>query len=180
MDSPPPPPPPPPPRSYRLITLILKLLTIVFLLTALVVLTTDTVTDEHYDNSTDGNVNTVGYVSVRMHFKDINSYRYLLSTCVIGMAYTLLQIVFSFYHISTGNNLSSPTFDFYGDKVLSYTLATGAAAGFAATSDLRPGSEGVISHFFNRGYAASALVLLGFVCAAFLSIFSSRALPKKV
>ncbi|GLT89030.1 hypothetical protein SLE2022_070330 [Rubroshorea leprosula] len=171
MDSPPP--PPPPPRSYRLITLILKLLTIVFLLTALVVLTTDTVTDEYYDN-------TDGYVSVRIHFKDINSYRYLLSTCVIGMAYTLLQIVFSFYHISTGNHLSSPTFDFYGDKVLSYTLATGAAAGFAATSDLRSGSEGVISHFFNRGYAASALVLLGFVCAAFLSIFSSRALPKKV
>ncbi|GKU91930.1 hypothetical protein SLEP1_g5735 [Rubroshorea leprosula] len=66
-------------------------------------------------------------------------------------------------------------------QVLSYTLATGAAAGFGATSDMRSASEGLISHnFFNRGYAASALVLLGFVCAAFLSIFSSHALPKKV
>ncbi|GLT73651.1 hypothetical protein SLA2020_454940 [Shorea laevis] len=172
MDPPPPPPPapaplpPPPQRSHRLITLILKLLTIIFLLAALVVLTTDTGAFEYFE---------------RIHFKDIYSYRYLLGTCVIGMAYTLLQIVFSFYHIITGNHLSSPTFDFYGDKVISYTLATGAAAGFGATSDMRSALQGIISrNFFNKGYVASALVLLGFVCAAFLSIFSSRALPKKV
>ncbi|GKV52868.1 hypothetical protein SLEP1_g59424 [Rubroshorea leprosula] len=127
-----PPPPPPPPRSHRLITLVLKPLTIIFLLAALVVLTTDTGTFDYFE--LDGEC--IHFNDIRS-YKDIYSYRYLLGTCVIGMAYTLLQIVLSFYHISTGKLLSSPTFDFYGDKVLSYTLVTGAAAGFGATSDMR-------------------------------------------
>ncbi|GKU91927.1 hypothetical protein SLEP1_g5732 [Rubroshorea leprosula] len=171
---PPPPLPLPPPRSYRRIILILKLLTIVFLLAALVVLATDTETIE-LSNKTE-------FIILRIHFKDMYTYRYMLGVCVIGMAYTLLQIVFSFYNIRTGKRLSNPTFDFYGDKLLSYILATGAAAGFGATSDMQSTFQRVnlLGNFFKRGYAASALVLFGFVYAALLSIFSYYALPQKV
>ncbi|GKU91926.1 hypothetical protein SLEP1_g5731 [Rubroshorea leprosula] len=166
-----PPPPPPPPRTHSRIILILKLLIIVFLFAALVVLVTDTGTVELAYNT--------GFISIRIHFMDMYTYRYLLGVCVTGMVYTLLQIVFSFYNIRTGNRLS-PTFDFYGDKVLSYMLATGAAAGFGATSDMQSAFQGAISNnFFKRGYAASALVFIGFIYAAFLSIFSSYALPPK-
>lgn len=50
--------------------------------------------------------------------------RYLLATTVIGLAYTVLQTIFSLLYISTGNRCitgdGSFTFEFYGDKVLTY------------------------------------------------------------
>ena len=68
-------------------------------------------------------------------------------------------------------------------QVISYILATGAAAAFGATKDMKPllslatiGSD----KFFNKGYASASLLLLGFVCTAILSVLSSYALPKKV
>ncbi|KAJ4719865.1 CASP-like protein [Melia azedarach] len=91
------------------------------------------------------------------------------------------------FYISTGNRCitgdGSFTFEFYGDKIASYLLATGAAAGFAVTSELkRSGEEGIpddVDKFLNKGYGSAAVVLIGFVCTALLSVFSSYALPRK-
>ncbi|KAK9189748.1 hypothetical protein WN943_018347 [Citrus x changshan-huyou] len=93
--------------------------------------------------------------------------------CVLGMADTLLQIAFTLFSISTGNRIISGdgsfTFDFYGDKVTSYQLATGSAAAFAVTKELKrsepiEGVEDSIDKFLNKGYACASLVLIGFVC----------------
>lgn len=48
------------------------------------------------------------------------SCRYLLASTVIGLAYTLLQIAFGIFQVSTGNRLAGDgmlLFDFYADKV---------------------------------------------------------------
>jgi hypothetical protein len=66
-------------------------------------------------------------------------------------------------------------------QVVSYILATGAAAAFGATKELKTQLAGLGGDkFFNKGYASASLLLLGFVCTAILSVFSSYALPKKV
>ncbi|KAK1571017.1 hypothetical protein Q3G72_010579 [Acer saccharum] len=91
------------------------------------------------------------------------------------------------YAYSTGNRIitgdGSFTFDFFGDKIVSYLLATGAAAGFGATKDMKSVFQGVLGDtdkFFNKGYASASLLLIAFVCTAMLSVFSSYALPKRI
>ncbi|KAJ6983151.1 hypothetical protein NC653_026077 [Populus alba x Populus x berolinensis] len=72
-------------------------------------------------------------------------------------------------------------FCFVFGQVVSYILATGAAAAFGATKDMKPIFAGLGGDkFFNKGYASASLLLLGFVCTAISSVFSSYALPKKV
>ncbi|KAL7253143.1 hypothetical protein ACSBR1_007631 [Camellia fascicularis] len=155
------------------VTLLLRVLTFVFLLISLIILTTNTATL------------SISFSTFKIRFNDVYAYRYMLATIVIGIAYTLLQTVFTIYQLSTGNRLGGDRlfqFDFYADKVMSYILATGAAAGFGATIDLKSVFEGTSSsfdQFFNKGKAAASLLLLGFLCAAVLSIFSSLALPKR-
>ncbi|XP_031259545.1 CASP-like protein 4D1 isoform X1 [Pistacia vera] len=65
----------------------------------------------------------------------------MLATTVISIAYTILQVAFSLYYVSTGNRVISGDgsfkFDFYGDKVISYVLATGGAAAFGVTKDMK-------------------------------------------
>ncbi|KAJ6983149.1 hypothetical protein NC653_026077 [Populus alba x Populus x berolinensis] len=59
------------------------------------------------------------------------------------------------------------------DDVVSYMLATGAAAAFGATKDLKTQFAGLGGDkFFNKGYASASRLLLGFVCTAILSVFS--------
>ncbi|KAL0003077.1 hypothetical protein SO802_016858 [Lithocarpus litseifolius] len=113
---------------------------------------------------------------------------YMLATNVIGFAYTLLQIAFSIFHIIMGNHLingdGGALLDFYGDKVISYLLATGAAAGFGVTVDLKATFDGfglvIDKSFYEKAYASASLLLLAFVCTAILSVISSYAVPKKV
>ncbi|CAK7325682.1 unnamed protein product [Dovyalis caffra] len=165
--------PPPASTASRMIALFLRVLTFGFLIVSLVILTTNTATLE------------VGMAEVKVRFKDIYAYRYMLASVAFGLAYTLLQTAFTLRNMVTGNSLTSGdgnlVFDFYGDKVISYVLATGAAAGFGATKDMKPLFAGAgVDKFFNKGYASASLLLLGFVCTAILSVFSSYALPKKV
>lgn len=162
--------------ASRIVTLLLKVLNFVLLLISLIVLATNTAT-----------VYTE-VQTLKIRFNDVYAYRYMFATNVIGFAYTLLQIAFSIFHIIMGKSLISGDggvlLDFYGDKVLSYLLATGAAAGFGVTKDLKAAFDAfglaVDKSFYEKAYASASLLLLAFVSTAILSVISSYALPKKV
>ncbi|KAK3422473.1 hypothetical protein EUGRSUZ_G02924 [Eucalyptus grandis] len=160
--------------ASRALILALRLLMLVFLGVSLVVLTTDTATLQIYFNT-----------EVQVRFRDV--YAYMLGTIVVGAAYTLIQIARTLHRTCKANQEISrdgvTLFDFFADQITSYVLATGSAAGFGATKDLKSVFEFVGSaydKFFNKGYAAASLLLFAFVCAALLSILSSFGLPKKV
>ncbi|MCD7468556.1 CASP-like protein pimp1 [Datura stramonium] len=151
--------------------LIVRVLTFICLLISFLVIVTNT-----HTTSTD-------YGDVKIKFKDFYAYRYLIATVIVGMAYTLLQTAFSISLVTTGNRLGGEgfyLFDFYGDKFISYFLATGAAASFGMTQDLKQleGSD-QLSKFLNTSNAAASLCLLGFLFAAVSSVFSSYNLPKR-
>lgn len=64
---------------------------------------------------------------------------------------------------------------------MSYVLATGAAAGFGVTVDLKriTDAEGLeMSKFYEKAYASASLLLLAFICTAVLSIISAFILPR--
>ncbi|XP_041001755.1 CASP-like protein 4D1 [Juglans microcarpa x Juglans regia] len=116
------------------------------------------------------------------NYKDVHSYSYMVGTIGIGIAYTIMQtIAFVVLRIITDNDIWVLV-DFYGDKVISYLLATGAAAGLGATSDLDniASPDSGLGGFFGMGYASATILFLAFVCTAILSIMSSFALPKAV
>ncbi|KAF3639460.1 CASP-like protein 4D1 [Capsicum annuum] len=164
---------PPPPTTIvpPFVGLIVRILTLICLLISLIVIATNTHTT------------SVNFVDVKIKSMDFYAYRYLISSVVIGMAYTLLQTAFSIFIVITGNRLGGEglcLFDFYGDKFISYFLATGAAASFGMTQDLKQlqGSDS-LSKFLNTSNAAASLCLIGFFFAAASSVFSSYNLPKK-
>ncbi|CAN4090103.1 unnamed protein product [Withania somnifera] len=156
--------PPPTTTIPPFVGLIVRVLTFICLLISLILIATNT-----HTTSTD-------YGDVKIRFKDFYAYRYLISAVVTGMAYTLLQTAFSIFFVSTGNRLGGEglcLFDFYGDKFISYFLATGAAASFGMTQDLKQlaGSD-ELNKFLNTSNAAASLCLLGF-------LFTAYNLPKK-
>ncbi|KAK9118146.1 hypothetical protein Scep_016239 [Stephania cephalantha] len=134
--------------------------------------------------------------------KTINAYKYGLGTSVFGLIYALVQLPFAIYHVITreplvlGNELFL-TFRFYGDKVVSYLLATGAAAiyGFAVDSKrliddldnlVKKGGRDDLSHLRSKydrfsimASLGASLLLLGFICTAVSSVLSSLNLAKK-
>ena len=65
------------------------------------------------------------------------------------------------------------------EQVISYMLATGAAAGFGITVDfnrlLLKGTDA--SDFLNKANAAAGLLIVAFLFSAISSVFSSLALP---
>ncbi|XP_034703558.1 CASP-like protein 4D1 [Vitis riparia] len=158
------------------ISLVLRLLTLISILISLIILTTNSATI------------VVNSTELKLRFKDVHAYRYMLFALVVGLPYTLLQIVFGIYHVSMGKRISSSgesllQFDFYADKVMSYILATGTGAAFGATLDLKEvfselGSN--YNNFFNKGSAAASFILFAFLFTAVSSVFSSLALPKKL
>ncbi|KAF5453542.1 hypothetical protein F2P56_028439 [Juglans regia] len=106
----------------------------------------------------------------------------MVGTIGIGIAYTIMQtIAFVVLRIITDKD-TWVLVDFYGDKVISYLLATGAAAGLGATSDLDniASPDSGLGGFFGMGYASATILFLAFVCTGILSIMSSFALPKAV
>ncbi|XP_022764537.1 CASP-like protein 4D1 [Durio zibethinus] len=168
--------PPPSSTISRVITLLLKIVMFTLLLASLVVLVTDTAT-----------ISVDLFPDSTVHFDDIYTYRYVLASIIIGLVYSLLQTAFSLYHIATGNRLIAGdgafVFDFYGDKAISYMVATGSAAGFGATKDLKALADAAkldLDDYFDKAYASASLLLIAFFCAATLSVFSSYALPKMV
>ncbi|CAB4301153.1 unnamed protein product [Prunus armeniaca] len=171
----PPPPPQPPPPSYssaslRIASLILKIFTFLLLLISLIVLCT----------------NTVDVYPQKLRFQDIYAYRYMLSTIVIGTAYSLLQLALSIHNVVSGQD-GILLLDFFGDKLISYLLASGTGAGFAITVDTKRLTDADplfdmidIREFYDKAYASASLLLLAFCSTAMVSIISSYTLPKKV
>ncbi|XP_048326698.2 CASP-like protein 4D1 [Ziziphus jujuba] len=149
-------------------SLVLRIFTLVLLLISLIVLTTNTKTIEVSDGS------------VRLRFSDVYSYKYVLAAIVFGTAYTLLQVGLSVFKVINGSD-SNILFDFYGDKIMSYMLATGAAAGFGVTADMKQlfdASELYFHDFYDKAYASCSMLFFAFVCTAVLSVLSSYALPR--
>ncbi|XP_012453612.1 CASP-like protein 4D1 [Gossypium raimondii] len=173
-------PPPTSTISPIIITLVLKILTLLLLLASLVVLATDTATLSLSFYTT--------FVESKIHFDDVYTYRYVLASIIMGLVYSVLQTALSLYHIATGKRLiigdGAFLVDFYGDKVISYVLATGSAAGFGATKDLKALADVTnvddLDDYFDKAYASASLLLFAFICAAILSVLSSYALPKMV
>ncbi|OMO58962.1 hypothetical protein CCACVL1_25207 [Corchorus capsularis] len=170
------PPPSSTPKTLHVITLVLKVAMFALLLASLIVLVTATAT-----------LPVDLFTQLTVHFDDVYAYRYVVASIIIGLVYALLQIAFSIYHFVKGNPLiignGGFIVDFCGDKVMSYVLATGSAAGFGATKDLKAlaDARGLdFDDYFDKAYASSSLLLLAFLCAATLSVFSSYALPKVV
>ncbi|KAI3470714.1 hypothetical protein Pfo_027377 [Paulownia fortunei] len=166
--------PPPSNAVSPFVSLIVRILTFVCLLISLILLTTAT-----------GTASVSDYVDIKVRFKDFKAFRYLCATIVIGLAYTVVQTAFTIFQVSTGNRLGGHGLvyvDFYGDKAVSYILATGAAASFGMTQDLNSLIDVKnlgISHFINTTNAAASLCFLGFVFSVVSSVFSSLALPKR-
>ncbi|XP_031108500.1 CASP-like protein PIMP1 [Ipomoea triloba] len=180
-----------------LINLVVRVFTIIFILASLIVLATDNITYGlgFYD-----------YGGYQIKSTDIYAYRYMISVMVIGLVWILIQCVFTILHFSSGNPIGGNAFayiEFYGDKVISYLLGTGAAAGFGLTVDAkRYGGFGLTvdakrsildsyenysssldsfeNDFFNKANAAASLLLIAFLLSAISSVFSSYNLPKVV
>ncbi|XP_023903356.1 CASP-like protein 4D1 [Quercus suber] len=137
-------------------TLSLKVFNFVLLLISLIILTTDTAT-AHIEI-------LISTVTFKVHFNKIYAYRYMLATNVIGFAYTLLQIVFSFGMAAF--NLISMVIRIW------------------ITKDLRATIDGMClvidKSIYEKAYGSTSLFLLSFVCTAILSVISSYALPRKV
>nr|AFK45198.1 unknown [Lotus japonicus] len=64
----------------------------------------------------------------------------MMATIVIGFAYNLLQMALSIFTVVSGNRILNGNvgylFDFFGDKIMSFVLLSGSAAGFGASEDL--------------------------------------------
>ncbi|KAL1823590.1 CASP-like protein 4D1 [Daucus carota subsp. sativus] len=149
-------------------SLLLRILSLLVLAASVVVMVTNTVTD--IDGSKD-------------HFTILTTYRYVLAIGAVGFLYTLVQIPFAVYYVCTEKRLIRngclPIFDFYGDIVISFLLATASGAGFAATYELKKLVVGVVgfgetTKFLNRGYISIGLLFAGSVCMVILSILSSN------
>ncbi|XP_004307526.1 PREDICTED: CASP-like protein 4D1 [Fragaria vesca subsp. vesca] len=156
--------------SSRTASFILRILAFALSLISLIVLATNTVIVTDYD-----------YNEAKFRFQDFYAYRYMLATIVIGTAYSLLQLVASICNAISGGE-GMLVLAFFGDKFISYVMATGAAAGFGVTVDLSrvTGGTGLdMSNFFEKAYASASLLLLAFICTALLSIISAFALPRR-
>ncbi|XP_019151104.1 PREDICTED: CASP-like protein PIMP1 [Ipomoea nil] len=157
------------------VVLAVRSLTFVCLLVSLILITTNTITlpSSDYDWGWGSNIK----------FNDIYAFRYLVATLILGLAYTLLQTVFAVIQACTGKRVGGErfcVFDFFGDKVVSYLLVTGAAASFAMTRELKDANtDDGMDKFANKASVAARLCLVGFLFAATSSVFSSYALPKR-
>ncbi|RVW34605.1 CASP-like protein 4D1 [Vitis vinifera] len=179
-------------KALAITSLVVRLLTLIFLLASLIVIATESATMK------------IDFTEVKIRFKNVYSYRYMVSVTVIGLAYTFLQIPFAVHYACTGKRLGAHDgllkFEFFGDKVISYLLATGVGAAFGATFDLKKNLDDLerlvrrmniygsallfseirskLDDFFNLAYVSAGLLLLGFLCFGVSSIISSLALSK--
>ncbi|KAL2329583.1 hypothetical protein Fmac_017164 [Flemingia macrophylla] len=151
----------------RTVLLFLRVLTFVFLLIALILIAAN-----KYTNDETGD---------KVKFSDFYAYRYMISTIVIGFAYNLLQMALSIFIVVSGNRVfngdSGYLFNFFGDKIISYFLISGSAAGFGVTVEM---FRGVPSNSFSdKANASASLLLIGFLFTAIASTYTAFALPKK-
>nr|GMD35679.1 CASP-like protein 4D1 [Ipomoea batatas] len=138
----------------------------------------------------------------KVKFSDVKSYRYILAMGAAGALYTLIQLPFAMYHAVKEKRMIRgkflPNFDFYGDKVISFLLASGVGVGFSTSVELKDtiGSfvdsfefllakdnlisfDGIeefrreLNKFFDREMIATGILAGGFATMAILSILSS-------
>ncbi|KAK7394211.1 hypothetical protein VNO78_14733 [Psophocarpus tetragonolobus] len=151
----------------RTVLLLLRVLTFVFLLIALILIATSKAIDADTGD--------------RINFNDFYAYRYMISVIIIGFAYNLLQMAFSIFSVVSGNRVLSGNggylFDFFGDKIISYLMISGSAAGFGLTVELNRNLPS--NSFTNKANASASLLLIGFLFTAIASTFTSFALPNK-
>ncbi|OWM62660.1 CASP-like protein 4D1 [Punica granatum] len=158
--------------------LMLRVLATMFLAASMALMITNKYTDSNGTKTT---------------FKDIIAYRYVLATAASGIAYGLLQLPFAVYYAYTEKRLLlkdyMPEFDFYGDKIISYFLASGVGAGFAVSFELKryvdrffffrgllqlaEEDKSKADKFLDRGSIATGLIAGGFLCMAVVSVLSS-------
>ncbi|GAA0155648.1 hypothetical protein LIER_13334 [Lithospermum erythrorhizon] len=164
----------PPPSTIvpPVVSLAVRVLTLICLFISIIILTTNTKTFEFTD-----------YSSYKIKFNDYEAYKYLLATTVIGLVYTLLQTVLSVLQVASGNRLGGDIrfhIDFFADKIISTLLATGAAASFGMTLELKENFDDYEMHTFkNKSNAAASLCLIAFVFGAISSTISAYSLPKR-
>ncbi|XP_034699699.1 CASP-like protein 4D1 isoform X1 [Vitis riparia] len=96
-------------KALAITSLVVRLLTLIFLLASLIVIATDSATMK------------IDFTEVKIRFKNVYSYRYMVSVAVIGLAYTFLQIPFAVHYACTGKRLGAHDgllkFEFFGDKL---------------------------------------------------------------
>ncbi|WMV21029.1 hypothetical protein MTR67_014414 [Solanum verrucosum] len=120
-------------------------------------------------------------------FSDIRGYRYVLAAAAGGVLYSLIQLPFALYQAVKGKRLINGQFllmfDFYGDKVIAFFLASGVGVGFGVSIELKllidqlldglDEIEDKSKRFVDRGSIASGVLLVGFVTMAILTILTS-------
>ncbi|KAL8171197.1 hypothetical protein V2J09_023001 [Rumex salicifolius] len=154
-------------RILHRLELFLRICTLAFLVAGVVELAVDQASNI---TSTSGGSSVVSTLRIL----DIASYKYILAAIIIGQTYITVQIVVSLCRMVTGvtRGFIALYFDFIGDKILSYLLATGAAAAYGASINME------ISGSNSKGKSAANLVLIAFFFSAISSVLSSHSLPK--
>ncbi|KAH0687016.1 hypothetical protein KY284_017569 [Solanum tuberosum] len=112
--------------------------------------------------------------SIKSEFRGIKSYRYVLGAAAGGILYSLIQLPFAMYHAVKEKRLIRgkflPMFDFYGDKVIAFLLASSVGLGFGVSFEFKDIKRG---ETIERGYITSGLLLAGFITMAILTILTS-------
>ncbi|KAL9680351.1 hypothetical protein QQ045_018229 [Rhodiola kirilowii] len=154
--------------SSLLIKLVCKALTSALLCISLIILTTNNINVLIHFFCT----GAIKYVK----FHEMSAYRYMLFIILLALAYSLLQTAFSIFHLTSGKRVHTglAVFDYYGDLVLLYALATAAAAGFGASVEMlvqtNPGTE--MMEFFGKGNATASMLFFASICTAVSLILS--------
>ncbi|KAK3028977.1 hypothetical protein RJ639_040004 [Escallonia herrerae] len=150
--------------------LVSRVVTLASLVVSVVILKTNNIKSDGYRTFT---------------YKEIYSYKYAMFAMLIGFAYTLSQIPFAVYYLKTGKRLINHhkllQCDFYGDKLLSYLLATAAGAAFGVTADLKKTTEIVekLDNYFQISYISVSFLLVGFLSAVVSSMKKNGSAKKK-
>ncbi|KAK2990331.1 hypothetical protein RJ640_003603 [Escallonia rubra] len=152
-----------------LTTLVSRVVTLAALVVSVVILKTNNIKSDGYRTFT---------------YKDIYSYKYIMFAMVIGFAYTLSQTPFAVYYLMTGKRLINHykllQYDFYGDKVLSYLLATAVGAAFGVTADLKKNERREkFNDYYQIVYISAGFLLIGFLSSVVSSSASSFAISKR-
>ncbi|KAF3639486.1 putative ubiquitin carboxyl-terminal hydrolase 12-like [Capsicum annuum] len=174
-----------------IVPLVIRFITFIFLLVSLIVIATNSF--DAFDiygfpikvESTDIHVYRRSQVQTLEIASDRNA-SYMISADVIGMAYILLLFVLTIFQVKSGSPIDGGLayFEFYGDKVILFLLATGAAAGLGLTVEYnrlmdKDNTTEDIQNFINIANASASLLLLGSISSAISSVFSSLNLPKR-
>ncbi|KAK9106626.1 hypothetical protein Syun_022637 [Stephania yunnanensis] len=125
-----------PSLALPIINLVFRILTFIFLIASAIIVGINSM-KAIVDNE----------IIITANIKIVNAHKYGVATCVLGMAYALFQIPFSIYHVSARKPMAVsdglPLFTMFGDQVISYLLATGAAAIYGVSVDPKKFIDGL-------------------------------------